>query len=242
MNDKNIKIVADATELADCAAARFVEIAAQAINEQGVFSVALSGGSTPKKLYELLASNSYRDQIDWTQVQFFFGDERNVPPDSDESNFKMANNALFSKLPELPPANVHRVLGENAAADAANQYEQVLKDFFHNDLARFDLILLGMGPDGHTASLFPGSPAAGENARWFVENWVEKFAAYRLTLTFPVINNAAHVLFLIAGNDKAQVLGEVLRGSEDIRPAQKVNLINGNLQWLIDKAAAGESV
>lgn len=240
MNEKNIRIAADANELASLAAEKIVAIAQQAITEQGVFSVALSGGSTPKKLYELLASEFYSGQLDWAHIHFFFGDERNVPPDSDESNFKMANEAMFSKIKQLPAENIHRVAGEEAAADAANEYEQELKDFFHNELPDFDLILLGLGPDGHTASLFPASPASEENVRWFVENWVEKFRAYRLTLTFPVINNASNVLFLVAGSDKANVLQEVLHGSGNKYPSQRVNPVNGELLWLIDEAASGK--
>ena len=240
MNKKNVEVVRDAGALASRAAEKFIEIAHQAIERQGAFSVALSGGSTPKKLYELLASPDFREQLDWEQIHFFFGDERNVPPDSDESNFKMADSAMFSRLKELPATNIHRVPGEAAAADAANEYEQLLKDFFQNELPRFDLILLGMGPDGHTASLFPESPALTENARWFVENWVEKFSAYRLTLTFPVINNAANVLFLVAGSDKAVVLNEVLHGAENKYPSQKINPLDGELIWLLDRAAAGE--
>ena len=242
MNQKNVEIVADGNALAARAAAKFVEFVAEAVARQGAVSIALSGGSTPKKLYELLAGQNFREQIDWSHVHFFFGDERNVPPDSDDSNFKMANDAMFSRLAEeLPAANIHRVAGESAAADAANSYEQELKDFFHNELPRFDLVLLGMGPDGHTASLFPESSALDENMRWFVENWVEKFAAYRLTLTFPVINNAAKVMFLVAGSDKAAVLSEVLSGAENKYPAQKVNPLSGELLWLIDQAAAGEA-
>ncbi len=240
MNKKNIEIVADSGKLAGRAAEKFIEIANQAIERQGAFTIALSGGSTPKKLYELLASQEFSEQIDWAHVHLFFGDERNVPPDSDESNFKMANNAMFSRLNKLPETNIHRVMGEESAADAANDYEQKLKDFFHNELPRFDLILLGMGPDGHTASLFPDSPALEENVRWFVENWVEKFSAYRLTLTFPVINNASNVMFLVAGNDKTFVLNEVLHGADNKYPSQKVNPLKGELLWLIDQSAAGE--
>jgi 6-phosphogluconolactonase len=240
MNKKNIKIADDANELARLAAERFVALSEQSIADQGVFSVALSGGSTPKKLYELLASEPFRSSIDWEHVHFFFGDERNVPPESDESNFKMVNNHMFSKVQELPSENIYRVAGEESAADAANKYEQELKDYFHNELPRFDLILLGMGPDGHTASLFPDSPASEENVRWFVENWVEKFASYRLTLTFPVINNASNILFMVAGSDKAAVLQQVFEGAKNKYPAQRVIPINGQLMWLIDKTAKGE--
>lgn len=240
MNEKNFKIVADAAELNQAAAELLVKTAAAAISERGVFSMALSGGSTPKKLYELLASESFREQIDWTKTHFFFGDERNVPPDHNESNFKMVNEIMFSRIGELPQENVHRVLAENPAADAASDYEQTLKDFFNNELPRFDLVLLGMGADGHTASLFPESSALEENVRFFAENWVEKFGAYRLTLTFPVINNANNILFLIAGVDKAKVLGEVFHGSLKKYPAQMINPTDGKLIWLIDEAAASE--
>lgn len=240
MIDQKIEIVADATELAESAARLFIKIAQRAITERNVFSVALSGGSTPKKLYELLASNSFCEQLDWTKIHFFFGDERSVPPDSDESNFKMAEVALFSKIIRLPQENIHRVAAEKPAADAASDYEQTLKNFFNNELPRFDLILLGMGPDGHTASLFPDSPATEETTNFFIENWIEKFGAYRLTLTFPVINNARQVLFLVAGADKAGVLAEVVQGSAKKYPAQMINLADGELLWLIDQAASDQ--
>ncbi|MEP6923229.1 MAG: 6-phosphogluconolactonase [Pyrinomonadaceae bacterium] len=242
MNKYKIEIVTDADNLSRRAAEIFVDLASRAINEHGIFSVALSGGSTPKKLYALLAAEPFRSNIEWTNAHFFFGDERNVPPGSDESNFRMANEALFSKISELPPENIHRVAGEKAAVDAAGDYEQELKDFFRNELPRFDLVLLGLGADGHTASLFPDSPALEENVRWFVENWVEKFNSYRLTLTFPVLNNALTILFLVAGADKSEVLAQVLHGSEKNYPSQMINPTGGELRWLIDQAAAADEI
>jgi 6-phosphogluconolactonase len=220
----------------------FIKLSQKAIQERGFFSVALSGGSTPKKLYELLTQEPYCSQIDWAKVHLFFGDERNVPPEHQDSNFRMANEALFSKIAQLPPENIHRVPAEQPAVDAANLYEQDLRDFFQNELPRFDLVLLGLGTDGHTASLFPDSPALEENVRWFVENWVEKFGAYRLTLTFSVINNARLVLFLVAGADKADIVRQIQRpDSAEIKyPAQLINPTDGKLLWIFDEAAGAK--
>lgn len=214
----------------------FVIWSNKAIAERGIFTVALSGGSTPRKLYELLASGEYQAQIDFTKVHFFFGDERNVQPDSDDSNYKMAHDALFSKI-NAP--NVYRVKGELAAIDAANDYEQILRDFFQNETPHFDLILLGLGTDGHTASLFPDSPALDEQVRFFTENWVEKFGAYRLTLTLPAINNARTILFIVTGADKAQIVTQIMQSepSEIKFPARRINPIDGKLIWLLDVEA-----
>lgn len=245
MNQTKIETFAGADDLSKRAAAIFVEAARNAINARGVFSVALSGGSTPRKLYELLsdANQPFCAQIAWQKAHFFFGDERHVLPGDKDSNFKMANEALFARVAELPEENVHRVLTETDAADAANLYEDELRRFFQSETVefpRFDLILLGLGADGHTASLFPNTAALDENARFFVENFVEKFGAYRLTLTFPVINNARRVLFLASGAEKARVLREILQPeTREIKfPAQRVNLVDGDLLWLIDEAAA----
>lgn len=247
MDTNNVKVVADTNQMSRQAAELFVKFAKQAIAERGVFSVALSGGSTPKKLYELLANESelYRSQIEWQKVHFFFGDERHVPPDHADSNYKMANQAMFARVSELPLENVHRVLSENEAADAATLYEQKLREFFPSETVefpRFDLVLLGLGADGHTASLFPESEALAEQTRFFIENFVQKFSAYRLTLTFPMINNARNVLFLIGGGEKALVVREILKPESNkvSYPAQLVNPLDGQLLWLLDKAAASE--
>src|SRR5579862_6246597 len=202
------------------AAERLVLLANNAVEDHGVFTVALSGGSTPKALYQLMAADdAIRGEIPWPKVHFFFGDERHVPPDHADSNFRMANDAMFRRL-RANELHVHRVLGElGSAAESAEQYESDLRDFFEprgfvtEGFPRFDLILLGMGPDGHTASLFPNSPALVETTRWVVANWVEKFKTDRVTMTFPVLNSAAEVIFFVAGAEKADVLAQVLDGT-----------------------------
>jgi len=228
-----------AAALFEAAAADFSARAAQAVQAKGRFTVALSGGSTPKALYSLLATKS---TIPWDKVCFFWGDERYVPPDHPESNYRMANEALLSKVP-VRPENVFRIHAEEKdAAAAALQYEQALKDSFHlapGQFPRFDLILLGTGPDGHTASLFPGTAALNESQRLVVANWVPKFNTHRITFTYPVLNAAACVIFLASGPDKAAILHQVLENSNADLPAQKVQPTDGQLIWLLDQAAAG---
>ncbi len=241
-----IKIFTDAEKLNRFAAERFVEIASDSIRSvYNSFTVALSGGSTPKSLYQLLSSGEFKDKIDWSKVFFFFGDERHVAPDDKESNFRMANENLFAPL-QIPDTNIFRWMTEDKDADkiAAN-YETTISNFFALDekepIAKFDLILLGMGDDGHTASLFPHTKALQEKERNAVANLVEKRDATRLTLTFPVINNARNVIFLVKGADKAEILQTVLEGERapEKFPAQAVKLENGRLFWLIDETAAG---
>jgi 6-phosphogluconolactonase len=233
-----IRILKTAAELFEAAAAEFAAQAAQAVRANGRFTVALSGGSTPKTLYSLLAT---KPGIPWDKICFFWGDERHVPPDHPDSNYRMANEALLSKVP-VRAENVFRVHAEQKdAAAAAVQYEQALKDFFHlptGQFPRFDLILLGVGPDGHAASLFPGTSALNENQRLVVANWVPKFNTHRITFTFPVLNAAACVLFLASGPDKAPILHEVLENSAAELPSQKIRPANGRLIWLVDEAAA----
>ncbi len=234
-----IRILKTAAELFETAAAIFTSQAAEAVRSHGRFAVALSGGSTPKTLYSLLATKS---GIPWDKVCFFWGDERHVPPDDPDSNYRMANEALLSKI-QVSPENIFRIHAEEKdAAAAALQYEQVIKDFFQLSpvqFPRFDLILLGTGPDGHTASLFPGTAALHETQRLVVANWVPKFNTDRLTFTFPVLNAAACVTFLASGPDKAPILHEILENSAADLPSQKVRPNNGKLIWLIDEAAAG---
>jgi 6-phosphogluconolactonase len=235
-----VTVFDDASQVARAAAERFVEIALGAIEARSRFSVALAGGSTPKRAYELLASDEYKDRLDWTKVHIFFGDERCVPPDDAESNYRMANEAMLSRLP-IPPQNVHRMQGVGDAVAGASLYEDELRTYF-NDAAwpRFDLVFLGMGDDGHTASLFPGTLAVNEQQAWVTANWVEKMGAYRITLTAPVINHAAHVIFLITGENKAARLAEVLSGERgvEILPSQLINPLNGSLEWFVDKTAS----
>ncbi len=237
-----IIVCADAAEVARRAAERFIELAREGVIARGRFSVALAGGSTPKKLYELLASDEYQERIEWPKAHIFFGDERCVPPDDAESNYRMANEALLSSV-AVPPQNIHRMKGEGDAVTNARLYEDELRAFFAgSSWPRFDLVLLGMGDDGHTASLFPGSRALRETDAWVAANWVEKFQTFRLTLTAPAINHAAHVMFLITGANKAARLREVINGARDADPLPSQLIqpqdAGGTLEWLIDKEAA----
>jgi 6-phosphogluconolactonase len=234
-----IRIVNTPAELFQAAATEFAALAVQAVQSHGRFSVALSGGSTPKTLYALLASGSVPN-IPWEKIFFFFGDERFVPPDHPDSNYRMAREAgLFAKVPD---DHVFRLRTEEKDADtAALQYEQTVQRFFGlqpGELPRFDLVFLGLGPDGHTASLFPGTAALNEKSRLVVANWVDKFQTYRITLTLPVLNRAACVLFLISGADKANIVREVLKNANANLPSQKVRPADGRLLWLLDRGAA----
>ncbi len=241
---REIRIFATPQDLFEAAADQFAGLATEAVREHGRFTVALSGGSTPRSLFSLLAAR-YQSEVPWKKTFFFWGDERHVPPDDPESNYRMARETLLSKIP-APPENVFRMHAEEAdAARAAEQYEQDLRRFFAlkpGEFPRFDLIHLGMGPDGHTTSLFPGTAALNEKARLVVANWVPKFNTYRLTMTLPVLNNAANVTFLAAGADKAEVLYEVLEGSGagDQFPSKLIAPAGGKFVWMLDKAAAAK--
>lgn len=238
-----LKVFPTIEELNDFAAGRFIEIGNESIEKRGQFIVALAGGSTPKALYQLLASEKYKNKIDWASVFFFFGDERNVLPDDKESNFRMANENLFEPL-KIFEQNIFRWETEfENAVSIANDYETKIIDFFDlrdGELPKFDLILLGMGDDGHTASLFPFTGALNETARIAVENKVEKLNTTRLTFTYPAINNADNVFFLVKGADKSETLKQVLEGEfEPLKfPSQNVQPTNGNLFWLVDSDAA----
>lgn len=240
--DFELRIVANAEELNQVAAAEFIRQANEAAQETGLFTVALSGGSTPKNLYALLAG-ALSWQAPWEAMHVFWGDERHVSPDHVDSNYRMTYEAMLSKVP-IPPANVHRYKSEQTDAhNVADEYEQILCAFFHlspGQLPRFDLVLLGMGLDGHTASLFPGTAALHERQRLVVANWVEQFNAYRMTMTFPVLNNAACVIFLVSGGEKAETVHRVLEGEAlPARfPARLVRPAHGRLLWLVDKDAA----
>jgi len=239
---RSISVFPTAADLFRAAAEEFIRVGRGAIGAQGRFSVALSGGSTPKAVYSLLASK-YAD-FAWNRVFLFFGDERHVPPTDPESNYRMVSEALLTKI-AIPPENVFRVAAENPdAAAAALDYESQLQRFFglkSGEFPRFDLVLLGMGPDGHTASLFPGSPALDEPSRLVVANWVAKLNAHRITLTFPVLNRAAEAMFLASGADKADMLHQVLEGkSTPPLPSQRVQPSEGKLLWMLDEAAAAK--
>ena len=236
----NIHTFDDSEEVARAATRRFVELAHEAIAARGRFSVALAGGSTPKRVYELLATDEFNQQIDWPHVHIFFGDERCVPPDHHDSNYRMAREALLSRV-MLPLENVHRMVGEGDAVANARAYEEELRQFFDGaQWPEFDLIMLGMGDDGHTASLFPGSRALSEEQAWVTANWVEKFDTFRITLTAPAINHAAHVMFIVTGAGKAERLPEVLKGPREPErlPSQLIKPTGGMLEWFTDRAAA----
>jgi len=239
-----IRILTTPQELYAAAAELVVNTANEAVSAQGRFALALSGGSTPKNLFNLLATNA-RSSLPWDRTFFFWGDERHVPPTDPESNYRMADEAMLSKVP-VAAANVFRVPAENPdAAAAADAYEQSLRKFFAlhpGQFPAFDLLLLGMGPDGHTASLFPGTAALHEKSKLVVANWVEKLNAHRITLTLPVLNAARCVAFLVSGVDKAEALKSVLEGNApgEQYPSKLVRPASGKLIWFLDRAAASQ--
>ncbi len=239
----DLRIYADADALSQAAAELFAQQARTAFSRHGRFTVALAGGSTPRPVYERLAAPAFRDTIPWHATHIFWGDERCVPPDHPDSNYRMAMDALLSKVP-VPPENIHRMAGEQPPHTAADAYAETLRDVFgiaEGERPRF------MGSDGHTASLFPGTAVLHERTRLVAAHYavhracrdVEKLGAYRLTLTLPVINNAEYVVFLVAGHEKAETLRRVLHGPRDPEslPAQLVRPVNGRLVWLVDEGA-----
>ena len=234
----SVHVYESTEELAEAAASEFAARAAGAIQERERFSVVLAGGSTPRATYEILARD-YAGRIDWGKVHVFFGDERTVPPDDEDSNYRMACEAL---LGHVPVAGVHRMQGELPPDEAAKAYEEELRDFFGpEELPQFDLILLGIGGDGHTASLFPETSALEVHDRWVVANPVLKLETTRITLTVPAINAARAVYFLVAGEGKAEALGQILGGDADPR-AYPASLIQpqGGPEWMLDQPAASE--
>jgi 6-phosphogluconolactonase len=242
IHSAEIRVLTTPQELFSAAAEEIIRSANEAVKERGRFTIALSGGSTPKSLYNLLATNA-RTTLPWDKMFFFWGDERHVAPTDPDSNFRMANEAMLSKVP-VPAANVLRFPTENPdAAAVADAYEKSIRRFFQlapDAVPRFDLILLGLGPDGHTASLFPGTAALQEKSRLVVANWVEKLKTSRLSLTLPVLNAARCVAFLVSGTDKAGVLRSVLEEnvSGEQYPAKLVQPKDGKLIWMLDRAAA----
>ena len=253
MSNAIVRIYRDPEELAIKAARRFARLADQYVVGCGKFTVALSGGSTPRAMFSLLAEHPFADTVPWSSIYFFWGDERCVPPDHPDSNYRMAYESLLSKAP-IPERNIFRIPAEIPEPErAAEEYATALTEFFAagrgattsgtaplSNLPRFDLVFLGMGPDGHTASLFPHSAALQEGERIVVANYVEKFKAYRITLTATTINNARNVTFLVAGADKADALKHVLEGpgEPDHYPSQMIHPSNGTLVWMVDEAAA----
>lgn len=235
-----VKVFDTAEKLAHAAAAQFVELANDAVAEHDLFHVVLAGGSTPRRMYELLSGDEFRKEIDWTTVHLFFGDERFVPPDHPESNFRLAFEALISKV-DIPAAHVHPIKIEADANSSAARYESELHDFYMDEeVPPFDLVMLGLGEDGHTASLFPHTGALEVTDSWVVANWVDKLQSYRITLTAPAINAAANVMILVTGANKAPAVSAVLNGpvQQQSWPAQLIKPEAGTLTWLLDSPAA----
>jgi len=241
-----VLVYPDAQTFQRAATDEFLRSAREAILERGSFKVALAGGSTPRATYASLAESEQKGtaQVAWDKVEVFFGDERTVPPEHTDSNFRMAQEVLLSKVP-FKPERIHRLQGEMEPNQAAKEYEAEIRKAFQipaGTIPKFDLILLGMGGDGHTASLFPGSAALEETTQLVCSNWVEKFGTHRLTFTFPVLNAAGADLFMVMGADKARMVGNILRppSTDPVYPAQRVRPAHGRLLWMLDEAAAGE--
>ncbi len=235
-----VRVLADLAAVSAEAAGEVARRAGEAVAARGGFALALAGGGTPRGLYALLAdpAREFLGRMPWGQTHLFFGDERHVPPDHPTSNYRMVREVLLSKVP-VATAQVHRIPAELEVGRAAAEYERDLRSFFGRDPV-FDLILLGMGPDGHTASLFPGTAVLEERERWVAASWVEKLRTHRITLTLPVFERARAVVFLVAGADKAAALAQVLspRAAQEPLPAARVRPRDGSLLWLVDRDAA----
>ncbi len=228
----------DLNSLIEFAAYRIANMIHATLQFNPHFCLVLSGGSTPRPLYERLAQAPYATQIEWAKVHIFWGDERCVPPNHADSNYRMAHEALLSQV-AIPAENIHRLRGESEPSQAASEYEQHLRTFFTDEHELFDLTLLGMGDDGHTASLFPGTAAIHEQEKWVVAHYVEKLQVWRLTLTPVALNRSANVMFLSAGASKAEILKQVLEGEfqPDVVPSQIIAPANTETVWVIDRMA-----
>jgi 6-phosphogluconolactonase len=241
----SMQVFPDRQSLIDGAAEYITRIATDAISKRRRFTIALSGGSTPRPVYSRLATEPFLHQIDWSRVHVFFGDERCVPPDNPQSNFKMAQDALFEHVP-LIPSNIHRIHGEDPPEKAAAAYIAVLEKTLGGKSGSgapndpIDLVLLGMGDNGHTASLFPGMPELLKDPQWVAAKYVAEVSVWRVTLTPVVLNSARNVAFLVSGADKAEMVTKILEGPyvpEEL-PSQIIKPTNGDLRWLLDSPAA----
>lgn len=246
MNPSQLDIqIVDKEALSNTAATIIIHSIREKLKANDFFTLVLSGGSTPKNTFTFLANDaSFRSRIPWEKIHFFWGDERHVPPDHKESNYRMANEVLLSKVP-VPAKNIHRIKSENTDANkAAEQYEEELSNFFNlkqGQLPRFDCVLLGMGTDGHTASLFPGTKALHEESRLVIANRLEQFQTYRITLTLPVLNNADFTMFIVSGKEKAEMLKKVIEVKHHTPlPAQLIEPKHGRFLWLVDQQAASQ--
>lgn len=237
-----IKVTQDIYKLARAAAEYFVTLSQEMILEKGYFTAVLSGGSTPENLYSLLATDTYSARVEWDKTYLFWGDERCVPPDALDSNFRLVRDHLLNNI-SIPAENVFRLHGEMPPEEAAEAYQADLEGFFKaHDLAfpRFDLVFLGLGDDGHTASLFPKTEVLQIEDEWVTAHYVDALHAWRLTLTAPVFNAARNVMFYISGERKAQIVKQVIEGERDPEryPAQLIQPKEGRLIWLMDQPAA----
>jgi 6-phosphogluconolactonase len=238
--ESSIRVFETVEEVARTAAEQFVEVATTAVAKRGRFAAALAGGSTPRRMFELLGGDQLRKRVDWPAVHLFFSDERCVPREHADSNYRMAYESLISRV-DIPEANIHPINGEGEPERNAALYETELREFFSGgSTCAFDLVLLGLGDDGHTASLFPGTGALAVTDKWVVANWVEKLASYRITLTPAAINGAAQVTFLVTGANKASAVKAVLEGplQPENLPAQLIKPEAGTITWLLDSQAA----
>ncbi len=233
--NEGLRVYKDADELALAAARLFVGLSSEKIGEKGTFTVVLAGGRTPEKLYGLLASSGFKERVDWTNVHFFWGDERCVPPDDPASNYGMAVRTLLKMVP-VPPGNIHRIQGELDPAVAAAFYEREITEYFGGAAPVFDLVLLGLGEDGHTLSLFPGTGALEETKRLVAENYVSSHGSWRVTMTLGLVNRASNLAFMVTGEAKGKALKEAL--VDKVNPAGLVRAVNGRLLWLVDRDAA----
>ncbi len=237
-----IEVFADNGALNTAAAERIVAAAGRAVAERGAFHLVLSGGETPKPLYELLATTEWADRLDWRNVHVYWSDERCVPVDDPRSNAGMTRRALLDHVP-VPAAQVHPLYFGGSPRQAATDYEALLRGIASGGVPRFDLVLLGLGADGHTASLFPGTAPVAERQRLVCELYLPEQDMYRLTMTLPLLNQARQVLFMVAGAGKAamlqQVLSDVIDSTGQMPPAKLIRPVSGELEWLVDTAAAG---
>jgi len=235
-----VRVLPDPKEAALAAALEVAHVARDAVANRGIFRIALSGGSTPRLLFDALTRAPFREGIAWSRARFFFVDERSVPPDHERSNYRMARERLFEPL-EIPPDRVERMRGEDDPETGARAYEDVLAADFGGPgpAFRFDFVLLGLGADGHTASLFPGTAALAEERRAVLANYVPKMGEWRLTLTLPVLNAARHAVFLVTGAEKSEAVAAVTERRVPDLPASRVHLHGGSLIWIVDEAAAG---
>ncbi|MBI1343628.1 MAG: 6-phosphogluconolactonase [Terrimonas sp.] len=236
----SLNIYKDADELSSAAALWIAEYISETLKSQDRFTIALSGGSTPKKLHQQLAAVPLKDKIDWGKIHFFWGDERAVPFDDERNNARMAFDTLLDQVP-VNRDHIHIMRTDISPDAAAASYEELLHAYFDKESHSFDLVILGMGDDGHTLSLFPGYEVVQESERWALSFFLEEQDMYRITITAPVANLAAKIIFLVTGAGKAKALQQVLEGAydPDTYPSQQIHPENGELIWFVDDAAAG---